>query len=102
MIYTITWEGDQHEVLGALLVVGQQFRFQRRVRFGVGAARPGTGNGAVFDLAVVDPHQHLRRRAHDVRLSGIEDEHVGRRVDGAQGAIHAERAGRGLTAQAAR
>jgi len=51
---------DQHEVLGALLGVGQQFGFQCGIGFGRGAARTGAGDRAHGDGAVLQPGKNLR------------------------------------------
>ena len=43
----------QHDVLGALLFVGQQLPLQRLVLLGGGATTPRTGQRPVGDLALV-------------------------------------------------
>jgi hypothetical protein len=47
-------EVDQHDVLGALLFVVSISSASALVFFLIGAARAGSGDGAVFDFALVD------------------------------------------------
>lgn len=50
----------EHQMLGALFGVGQQFVFQRRVFRVVRAARPGAGDGQHLGGVVLGAHEHLR------------------------------------------
>jgi len=50
---------DQHQVLGALLRVGQQLGIECRVGLGRGAALAGAGDGPHGELAALQPHQDL-------------------------------------------
>ena len=49
--YVVAAEVDEHDVLGALLFVGEHFGFEGAVFGFVGAALAGAGDGAVFDFA---------------------------------------------------
>ena len=80
----------QHQVLGPLLGVGQQLRLQRLVFGRRGAPGPGAGDGPVADLAVLQAHQDLRRGPHHLHVALVQVEHVGRRVDEAQGPVEVE------------
>ena len=81
-------EVDEHHVLGALLLVGQQLGGDRGV---VLAARAGAGDRARGDVAAVDRQQRLGRCADDLEVLEVEEVHVRRRVHGAQPAVDAER-----------
>ena len=52
-------EIDQHDVLGSFLFVVAHLLFQALVFGLVASARMGAGDGAVFQLASGDAHQHL-------------------------------------------
>ena len=82
---------EQHQVLGALLGVGDQLGFQGRILGGRGAARPGAGDGADGDLAVPQPHQDLRRGAGQLKVAEVQVEQEGRRIGAPQAAIERER-----------
>ena len=56
---------EQHQVLGTLLRVGEQFVVERLVLVRRHAARAGAGDGPDRDLALADPHQDFRARADD-------------------------------------
>ena len=56
------------------------------------AARPGAGDGADFHLSVLAAHVNFRRRADQRKAVQLQQEHVGRRIDRARGAIDIERA----------
>ena len=84
-------EVDQHDVLGALLRVGEQLRGERPVLLGVGAAAARAGDRPQRHLVALEPHQDLRRRADDVEVAKVEVEHVRRRVERAQRAVERER-----------
>ena len=58
-------EVDQHDVLGALLLVALQLLAEPEVLLRGGAARARAGDRVRLDLAVLDAHQHLGRRADD-------------------------------------
>jgi hypothetical protein len=71
---------DQHQVLGALLRVGQQLGLGAPCRLGRGAARPGAGQRADGDLVALGraflAHQDLGRRAHDLEVAHVVEVHV--------------------------
>ena len=87
-------EVDEHHVLGALLLVGQQLRGDRDVLLGVGAARARAGDRARRDAAAGDGQQRLGAGAGDLEVAEVEEVHVRRRVDGAQPAVDRERVDR--------
>jgi hypothetical protein len=96
-------EVEQHQVLGALLGVGQQLGGQRLVLLDGGAALARAGDRPHGDVAVLEPHQDLRRGADDVEVLEVEVEHVGRGVQRAQRAVERQRRSRqGLRSCAAR
>ena len=87
---------DQHDVLGALLRVVDEFQFGGLVEFRRGAARPRTGQRADGDLlfAVAHaflPHQDFRRGRDHVEITEVVIEHVGRRVQRTQRAVQRQR-----------
>ena len=86
----------EHDVLGPLLGVGQQVGGQRPVLGLVLAAPPGAGQRADGDLALVDPHQDLRRRADQVEVVEGQKEEERAGVDHPKGAVDVERRGGGL------
>ncbi len=90
-------EVEQHQVLGALLGVGQQLGLERRVLGRGRAARPGAGDRADGDHAVLDPHQDLGAGADHLEAAEVEVEHVGRGVGAPQRAV--EREGRQVEVQ---
>ena len=53
-------EIEQHQVLGALLRIGEQFVLERHVLMRGFPARPGAGNRPDRDLAVAHAHQNFR------------------------------------------
>ena len=83
-------EVDEHDVLGDLLLVVQQFVLEFEVFRLVDAASSRTRDGSVTDQSVVHAHQHLGRRTDDLNLSRIEKVHVGRGIEGPQHAIERE------------
>ena len=81
----------QHDVLGALLLVGEQIRLEPLVFFLSPPARARAGDRSVLDRAPGDLHQHLGRGAEHGDLAQTQVIHVGRGVDDAQSAIDFER-----------
>src|SRR4029079_3961439 len=69
-------EIDQHDVLGPLLLVGQQLLGQLGVVLRIGAAWTRAGDWMGGDDAFLDPHQQLRGRADDTVITDVEVEHV--------------------------
>ena len=85
---------DQHDVLGALLGVGQQLLGQRAVLGLVaprGAACPASGR--IVTMPVLDPHQDLGRAADQGEIAErqVEEERAG--IDDPQHAVDVERLG---------
>ena len=89
-------EVDEHHVLGALLLVGQQLLGDRLVVVDRRAARAGAGDRPRRDVAAGDRDQRLGRGADDLEVLEVEEVHVRRRVDGAQAAVDRERLDRHL------
>ncbi len=58
---------DQHHVLGALLFVVDHLIGECLVFILGCAARAGSGDGPVLDLALMDAHQQLWRRAGQLK-----------------------------------
>ena len=90
-------EIEQHQMLGALLRIGQQVGGERLVLGRRCAAPARAGDRADGDLAVAQPHQDLRARADDREAAEIEEEQEGRGVEPAQRAVEGE--GRQLEGQ---
>ncbi len=84
-------EIDEHEVLGAFLLVGEQVLLEGEVVGVGGAAFARAGDGTDLDEAVGEAHVDLGRGADDGEVARVQNEHVRRRVDGAQGAVEIER-----------
>ena len=59
-------EVDEHDVLGAFLFVGEHLALGGEVGVFAGAARAGSGDGAVLDAAALDADKELGRRADDM------------------------------------
>ena len=87
-------EVDEHDVLGALLLVALQL-LGRAARPLPRCARAGAcrRSDASATLPPFDAHQHLGRRADDRPAADAEEVHVRRRVDVPQRAIDRERVG---------
>ena len=84
-------EVDEHHVLGALLLVGEQVGGDLAVLVGVAAARARAGDRARRDVAAGDGHERLGRGADDLEVLEVQEVHVRRRVDRAQPAVDRER-----------
>ena len=80
-------------MLGTLFFVAQQFLFQRQVFVLVGATRSGAGDGAQRDLVALQAHQNFGRSADHMEIFEVKEEHVGRRVERADGAVQRQRRG---------
>ena len=92
-------EVDEHDVLGALLLVGAQVGLQFRVLPGGVAARSRAGYRVGSDPAVLDLYQQLGGGADDLEAVQVQVVHVRGRVDGAQGAVYLEGVGGGRAAE---
>ena len=84
-------EIDEHDVLGALFLVALQLVGEALIFFLGASARPRAGDRMRHRMAAFDAHQHLGRGADDGPAAHADEEHVGRRIDVAQRAIHRER-----------
>ncbi len=87
----IAAEIEQHQMLGALLRVGQQFVLQRFVFVRRRAARAGAGDRADGDDVAGDLDQDFRARAGDGEAAEIEKIKIRRRVGPPQRAVERER-----------
>ena len=94
-------EVEQHQVLGALLGIGQQLVRQRLVLGRRRAAPAGAGERADGDRAVAQPHQDLRARADQREVAEVEEEQERRGVEPAQRAVERERRQRETAARSA-
>ena len=94
-------EVDQHQVLGALLGVGEQFVGQRLVLLRGGAARPGARDRVHHRSPVLDLDQRLGARPDDVEAVEAEQVHVRARVGGPQHPVDVERARRAAASRSA-
>ena len=84
-------EIEQHQMLGALLRIGEQLLLQRLVLVRRGAAPPRAGDRADGDLPPAGLDQDFRAGAGDGESAAIEKEQVRRRIDAPQGAIKRKR-----------
>ena len=84
-------EVHQHDVLGALLRVGQQVLLQLPLFLRVAAPGPGAGDGPKLDVLAGEADEDLRGGADDLEVVQLQEEHVGRRVGEPQGAVDLER-----------
>src|SRR5579884_868660 len=91
---------DQHDMLGALFGIGEEFGFERAVLVLIPPPPPRACDGAVEGLATLYPQQHLGRAADDADRPQPQEIHVGRGIDDAQRAIDLERIGPGLRKEA--
>ena len=69
---------EQHQMLGALLWIGQKLLLQRLVFVRRGAAPPGAGDRADRHLAAAGLDQDFRAGAGDGKAAAIEKEQIGR------------------------
>ncbi len=86
-------EVDEHDVLGAFLLVALQLLAEAQVLLVRPAARPRAGDRMGLGLAALDADEHLGRRADDRQFADAREVHVRRRVHVAQRAIDGERVG---------
>ena len=82
---------DEHHVLGLLFLAALQFLGEPHVLFVGLAAWPRAGDRMGNGVPAFDADQHFWRRTDDRAIAHANEEHVGRRVDMPQGAIHRER-----------
>ena len=86
-------EVDEHDVLGALLLVGEQALGDPRVLGLVGAARARAGDRAGRHVAAGHGEQRLGARAGDLEVAEVQEVHVRARVDDPQPPVDRERVG---------
>ena len=89
--HVVAPEVHQHDVLGALLRVGQQILLQLPLFLRVAAPGPGAGDGPKLDVLAGEADEDLRGGADDLEVVQLQEEHVGRRVGEPQGAVDLER-----------
>src|SRR6185437_15230879 len=84
-------EIHEHDMLSALFLVGEELAGEFGVEGFGGAAGAGASDGPVEDLILlVDLDEEFGRSADEGGIAELEEEHVGRRIDGAQGAVDLE------------
>jgi hypothetical protein len=81
----------QHGVLGQFLGIGLELGRQALVLERRGAAPAGAGDGHRAHPGAFDPHQHLRRGAHQLAPAQGHEEVVGRRVQPPEPPVDRER-----------
>ena len=69
-------EVEEHHVLGDLFRIGQEGALELAILDLLRAARRRARDRPHRDLAVLDPHHDLRRRADEDLLAELEVEHV--------------------------
>ena len=104
----VSAEVDQHQMLGPLLLVGQQILLQELVVLLGVAAPPGTGDRMGLGEAVLDGHQCLRAGTHDRKrrctntIGDVEQIHVRAGIGHPQHAVDVDRIGGGVHLEALR
>ena len=83
-------EIEQHQVLGALLRIGEQLVLERLVLVRGRAARARAGDRPDGHRAVAHAHQDFRARADDREIAEVEEEQERRGIDAAQRAVERE------------
>ena len=91
--YVVAPEVDEHDVFGALLLVGAQVGLQLQVLSGRVASGARAGDRVGGYLAVLDLDEQLGGGADDLETVQLQVVHVRRRVDGAEGAVDLEGVG---------
>src|SRR5262249_17295769 len=87
----IAAEIDEHDVLGALLRIGQQFGGEAFVLLLATAARARAGQGADRRLVALDADHDFRRRTDQAQRPRLQIEQERTRIDDAQGPVNVER-----------
>mmetsp|Transcript_21136 Transcript_21136/g.68381 ORF Transcript_21136/g.68381 Transcript_21136/m.68381 type:complete len:375 (+) Transcript_21136:286-1410(+) len=95
-------EVDEHDVLGALLLVREKLHLDALVLFRAGPARARAGERAVRHLPLLDPAQNLGRGCHEHAPTRLQIEHVRARIDHAESAVNLERIRESSTLEAMR
>ena len=81
---------DEHDVLGSLLLVGEQVGAQAAVLGGVTPRGRVPGERAREHLVALHAHERLGARADERHVAGADVEHVRARVHGAQHAVEVQ------------
>src|SRR5579872_3577827 len=81
---------EQHEMLGALLGIDEEFSGELLVLLHALAPPARAGDRPDRDLAVAYPNQDFRAGDHDLEAAEIEIAKIGRRIDATQSAIERE------------
>ena len=84
-------EIEQHQMLRALLRIGQQLGLERQILCRVRTALARAGQRADRHHAVAQPHQNFRAGADGDEIHEIQIEQKRRRIDPPQAAIERER-----------
>ena len=82
----------EHVMLGQLLFIRKEFRFQPPVLLRGGAAGPGAGQGKGVQDAALQLHQGFGTRTGDLHVRAGEVEHVRGRIDRPQHAVNVQEA----------
>ena len=69
-------EIEQHQMLGALFRIGEQFFFQRLVLVRRGAARARAGDRADGHRVAAYAHQDFRARSGDGKIAEVEEKQI--------------------------
>ena len=83
----------EHDVLGALLLVGLKLLREALVFGIICAARSSSRDGSVRHVVSLDPHEHFRRRSYDRGVRHLQEVHVGRGIHDPKRSINLERRG---------
>src|SRR4029077_6159516 len=89
--YIVTAKIEQHQVLGALLGIGEEFGFERLILAWRGAAGAGASNRTDRHAATGGLHHDLRTGSGDCKSAEIEKIKIRRWIDAAQSAIKRKR-----------
>ena len=82
---------EQHQMLGALLRIGEQFLFQCLVLVRCCAAMTRAGNWTDRDNIVGNLHQNFRTRSRDCEAAKVQKIEIGGRIGSPKRAIERER-----------
>src|SRR6185312_15460847 len=83
----VATEIEQHQVLGSLLGIGEQFLFQRLVLMRRLTAPPCTGDWADGDGVAAHAHENFGAGARNREAAVIEEKQEWRRIDPPKSAI---------------
>ncbi len=89
----------QHDVFGSLFFVILELFFKGFILMTVLAAGSGAGDGVIGDHAILNAYQKLGRSPHNMEVAQVEEIHIGRGINRAQGAVYGKGAGIGTTGQ---